>query len=140
MYIMKFSYILCRVLENKSKNKFATRFLAHNPVITKEDMLATLEIETGSDSHRTRPPSLKNIKCSRSIGTAMNLYCCTCKKQLRMINMINYFQPYFHCSICKINLLKETHYNPSVGRYFVYVGEHTHAEEEHIQCAYRYAI
>ena len=88
----------------------------------------------------TREPTDKQRSIGRTVGTAVNRNCYVCRKYLKKDDSVNYVQTCFCCSLCKMPLCKESHYDVSIGRYFTCFEEHMVTDEEHMQCNGRYVI
>ena len=80
--------------------------------------------------------ALEHIKLasSRMVGTATVRNCCVYRKFLKTGGAIIYVQTCFCCSVCKMPMCKESHYDTSIGRYFAYFNDHTHTYEDYSLC------
>ena len=137
--IKKFSDMLCGCLESAIRKQRAARACNANPSVApaataSDNGMASLERIRGANGSKTREPTEKQLASGRNVGTAMNRNCFVCRKYLKKDGRINYVQTCFCCSVCKMPLCKESHYDASIGRYFTCFEEHMVTDEEHLQC------
>ena len=125
--IRKFSDMICVNLEPWKKNQRAS------PRVRQNEMPRDLE-RLMKDGSTTRPPTAKQIKSGKRVGTAVNGNCFVCRKYIMTSGTTNYVQTNFCCVRCKMPLCKLSRADAARGRHNTCLEEHLNSQEQHLGC------